>query len=91
MASNEQNPVGRPARSPARFQYSLATLLSVMVLATVLLAFFGGVLREAEQIGSAAFLVFLLLLTAAPIGLLIVGRGLRQLRQRWRVPERRQD
>lgn len=60
-----------------RLQFSLATLLTILLVASFLLASYGGVLREMESQGSTAFLVSLLMLTAAPLALVIAISGLR--------------
>lgn len=70
-------------RLPFRFQFSLATLLAVMVLAGILLAALGGMLRESQQMGSGASLVYFLMLTASPIALVIAISCARGAAQAW--------
>jgi ABC-type multidrug transport system fused ATPase/permease subunit len=82
----------QPRRWPRlawRFQFSLATFLGVVLLASLLLGLVGGVLREAANFGSVAFLVFLLLLTAAPLALTMLSAWIFQLRRGWNENRRR--
>lgn len=79
----------RRLRRRRRIQFSLATMLWIMVLAALMLAFFGGILREAHQVGSTAFLVFLVLLLSAPLTLVVVVAFGGHLRTLWMKHRRR--
>ena len=59
-----------PGRNP--WQFSLATLLWVTVLLSVLLAFMGGVLRTQGREASLETLLYRLALIAAPLAILVV-------------------
>ncbi|MGD9644760.1 MAG: hypothetical protein AB7U73_03550 [Pirellulales bacterium] len=73
-------------RSP--WQFSLATLLWVTVLLSVLLAFLGGVLRTQGREASLETMLFRLALIAAPLAILVVVSVVRGLvdtaRRFWR-------
>jgi hypothetical protein len=66
-----------------RLQFSLATLLTLMLIASFLLASYGGVLREIDHQGSMAFLISLVLLIAAPLALVIAISTLRSASEAW--------
>lgn len=70
-------------RNSRPIQYSMATLLTLMLLASFLLASYGGVLREFENAGSTAFLFSLLLLIASPLALVIAISALRSATDAW--------
>jgi hypothetical protein len=73
-----QPPTPPPSgRNP--WQFSLATLLWVTVLLSVLLAFLGGVLRTQGREASLETMLFRLALIAAPLAILVVVSVLRGL------------
>jgi hypothetical protein len=59
-----------PGRNP--WQFSLATLLWVTVLLSVLLAFMGGVLRTQGREASLETMLYRLALIAAPLAIMVV-------------------
>ncbi|MBX9791161.1 MAG: hypothetical protein K2Y37_19755 [Pirellulales bacterium] len=66
-----------PGRNP--WQFSLATLLWVTVLLSVLLAFLGGVLRTQGREATLETMLFRLALIAAPLAILVLVSVVRAL------------
>ena len=78
-----------PSSGRNPWQFSLATLLWVTVLLSVLLAFLGGVLRTQGREASLETMLFRLALIAAPLAILVLVSvvralidGVRRLRSR---------
>jgi len=61
-----------PWKEPFRPQFSLATLMKLMVLASVLCAALGVALKTGRFEGSPAYLKFFVLAVGAPLGLMIL-------------------
>lgn len=59
-------------RLPRLPQFSLATLLTVMLLTSILVAGLGGLLRGFLEADPATVLVFLAIVTAGPLALTIL-------------------
>jgi len=57
---------------PSRPRFTLRWLFKAMLLASVVFAVFGGIVREAAHSDSDMLLVFLMMAVAAPVGLMIV-------------------
>lgn len=84
-------PPGTPNRAPPPgrnpWQFSLATLLWVTVLLSVLLAFMGGVLRTQGREASLETMLYRLALIAAPLAIMVVvsvTRGAIEMVRRFR-------
>jgi hypothetical protein len=62
----------QPRRPSGRYQYSLASLLLVTALVSVLAAALGGMLRNAYGESSVPLQYFVIMMIAAPLGVMIV-------------------
>ncbi len=87
MSQPSATPPAAPPPERNRWQFSLATLLWVTILLSVLLAFLGGVLRTQGREASLETMLFRLALIGAPLAILVVvsvARGLLEtLRRFW--------